>query len=176
MSSYVKATNFTAKDALASGNAAKIIRGSEFDTEFNAIATAVATKADTASPVLTGTPTAPTAAVWTNTTQLATTAFVMSQLGTDFQATVGASGSALINGEWIIKWGPGVAGQVSAGAYLNNFPTPFPNGCFVVIPVHLGADPTVNIVLDGFTKTGFSLRSNFPGSGSVGALYIAFGN
>lgn len=46
MSTYTKATNFTAKDALASGNPSKIIRGSEFDTEFNAIATAIASKAN----------------------------------------------------------------------------------------------------------------------------------
>lgn len=58
MSNYTKTTNFTAKDSLPSGNALKIVRGSEFDTEFNAIATAVATKADLASPALTGTATA----------------------------------------------------------------------------------------------------------------------
>lgn len=46
------------------------------DEEFNAIQTAVATKADTNSPTLTGTPFAPTATAGTNTTQIATTAFV----------------------------------------------------------------------------------------------------
>lgn len=58
MSNYTKTTNFTAKDSLPSGNTNKIIRGSEFDTEFNNIATAVTTKADLASPALTGTATA----------------------------------------------------------------------------------------------------------------------
>lgn len=76
MASYVKATNFTAKDSLPSGNAGKIIKGAEIDTEFTAIASAISSKADLNSPALTGTPTAPTAAVSTNTTQLATTAFV----------------------------------------------------------------------------------------------------
>lgn len=38
-------------------------------------------KADLASPDLTGTPTAPTAATTTNTTQIATTAFVQQELG-----------------------------------------------------------------------------------------------
>ena len=37
MSNYVKTTNFTAKDSLPTGDANKVIRGSEFDTEFNAI-------------------------------------------------------------------------------------------------------------------------------------------
>jgi hypothetical protein len=49
VSNYTKTTNFTAKDALPSGDAGKIIRGTEFDTEFNALSVAVATKADTSS-------------------------------------------------------------------------------------------------------------------------------
>jgi len=59
MSNYTKTTNFTAKDSLPSGDSSKVIRGSEFDTEFNAIATASATKADSASPTFTGTVTVP---------------------------------------------------------------------------------------------------------------------
>lgn len=77
MSNYTKATDFAAKDALSSGNAAKIVKGTEIDDEFNAIATAINSKANTASPTFTGTPAAPTAAVGTNTTQLATTAYVL---------------------------------------------------------------------------------------------------
>ena len=38
MTNYVKATNFTSKDALAIGNPLKIIKGTEFDVEFNNIA------------------------------------------------------------------------------------------------------------------------------------------
>ena len=59
MSNYTKTTNFTAKDTLPSGDSGKIIRGSEFDTEFTAISTAIATKADLASPTFTGTVTIP---------------------------------------------------------------------------------------------------------------------
>ena len=80
MANYVKATNFTAKDALPQGNAGKIVKGTELDTEFTAIASAVSSKADLNSPSLTGTPTAPTATIGTNTTQLATTAFVTAGL------------------------------------------------------------------------------------------------
>jgi hypothetical protein len=76
MTDYVKSTNFASKDSLSSGNPSKIVKGTEIDTEFNNIATAVATKADTASPTLTGTPLAPTASSGTSTTQIATTAFV----------------------------------------------------------------------------------------------------
>lgn len=77
MSNYVKATNFYAKDALLTGNPDKIIKGAEIDDEFNAIATAIATKANLNSPNFTGTPTVPTAPAGTNTTQAASTAFVL---------------------------------------------------------------------------------------------------
>lgn len=46
MSNYTKSTNFAAKDALASGNANKVVKGTEIDTEFNNIATAIASKID----------------------------------------------------------------------------------------------------------------------------------
>jgi len=76
VTNYTKSTNFASKDSLPTGNSNKIVKGTEIDTEFNNIATAVNTKADTASPTFTGVPLAPTAASGTNTTQLATTAFV----------------------------------------------------------------------------------------------------
>jgi hypothetical protein len=60
MSNYTKTTNFTAKDTLPTGNAAKIIKGADFDTEFDALVTAVASKADTNNPTFTGTVTIPT--------------------------------------------------------------------------------------------------------------------
>ena len=47
MANYTVTTNFGSKDSLPSGDAGKIIKGTEFTTEFNNIATAVATKADT---------------------------------------------------------------------------------------------------------------------------------
>jgi hypothetical protein len=46
MTDYTKSTNFAAKDALASGNANKVVKGTEIDTEFNNIATAIASKAN----------------------------------------------------------------------------------------------------------------------------------
>lgn len=58
MSNYTKTTNFTSKDSLSTGNPLKIVRGAEHDTEYNNIATAIQTKADLASPALTGTATA----------------------------------------------------------------------------------------------------------------------
>ena len=80
MSNYTKATNFATKDTLLTGDANKIVKGTEIDNEFNAISGAITSKADIASPTFTGTPAAPTAASGTNTTQLATTAFVTAAL------------------------------------------------------------------------------------------------
>ena len=80
MSDYNKATNFTAKDTLPTGNAGKIIKGTEIDTEFTAVASAVASKSDINSPTFTGTPAAPTASTGANTTQLANTAFVKQEI------------------------------------------------------------------------------------------------
>jgi hypothetical protein len=76
MTNYTKLTDFASKDTLPTGNAAKIVKGTEIDDEFEAIETAVATKANINSPTFTGTPAAPTAAASVDTTQVATTAFV----------------------------------------------------------------------------------------------------
>lgn len=48
MSDYTQVTFFAPKDALITGNPAKKIKGSEFDPEFAAISTAIATKYDSA--------------------------------------------------------------------------------------------------------------------------------
>jgi hypothetical protein len=58
MSNYTKITDFEAKDSLSSGDSNKVIKGAEFETEFDNIATAIATKADVAGPTFTGTLTA----------------------------------------------------------------------------------------------------------------------
>ena len=80
MSDYTKSTDFASKDSLPSGNAGKIVKGTEIDTEFNNIAIAVATKADLASPGFSGSPTAPTQSTGDSSTKLATTAFVAAAL------------------------------------------------------------------------------------------------
>lgn len=46
MSNYTQTTDFSAKDALTAGDPNKIILGADFDTEFGAIQTAVASKLD----------------------------------------------------------------------------------------------------------------------------------
>ena len=82
MTDYVKSTSYALKDSLPSGDPLKIVRGTEIDTEFNNIAIAVASKANSLSPAFTGTPTAPTASSGTNTTQIATCEYVGSAIST----------------------------------------------------------------------------------------------
>jgi len=75
MSNYTLAVAWSGKDALADSDAAKVISGADFNTEFTAVQTAVNTKADlngSASEAFSAT----TANAGTNTTQVASTAFV----------------------------------------------------------------------------------------------------
>ena len=82
MADYTIAVSWSGKDALADSDANKVISGDDFHTEFTTVQTAINSKADIASETLTGTPIAPTAAVGTDSTQIATTAFVKDVLET----------------------------------------------------------------------------------------------
>lgn len=81
MSNYTQSTNFATKDSLSSGDPLKIVKGTEINTEFVNISTAIATKADLTSPTFTGSPVLPTGTTGTtqsagnNSTALATTAY-----------------------------------------------------------------------------------------------------
>jgi hypothetical protein len=54
LSNYTKSTNFATKDNLSPGDPLKIVRGTEIDTEFNNIATAISTKTDNSAAAITG--------------------------------------------------------------------------------------------------------------------------
>ena len=82
MSNYTKLTSYDTKDALSTGDPLKRIKGTELDDEFDAISTAIATKADSTSPTFSGTPSVPTATAGNNTTQAASTAFVTAAVST----------------------------------------------------------------------------------------------
>jgi hypothetical protein len=78
----------------------------------------LAAKAPLASPALTGTPTAPTAAVGTNTTQVATTEFVNAEIANDAPSKTGTGAS----GTWGISV-TGNAGTVTNGVYTTGTQT-----------------------------------------------------
>ncbi len=75
MSNYNLQVTWSGKDALSDSDPDKVISGGDFHTEFTAIKTAVNTKAEINGSA-TETFSAVTAASGTNTTQVATTAFV----------------------------------------------------------------------------------------------------
>jgi hypothetical protein len=105
MSNYTKTVNFASKDALTTGDSNKIVKGTEIDTEFNNIATAIATKLESSGAL--GTPTSGvvtnltgTASININGTVGATTAntgaFTTATITTATTTTVTASSAALI--------------------------------------------------------------------------------
>ena len=75
MSNYTIAVAWSGKDALSDSDAAKVISGADFNTEFTAVRTAVNTKAEINGAAAESF-SATTATAGTNTTQVATTAFV----------------------------------------------------------------------------------------------------
>ena len=75
MSNYVKITNYAAKDALLHGNPSKVVSGTEIGADFDAVATAVATKVDSGGAL--GTPSSGTL---TNCTTLPLTSGVTGTL------------------------------------------------------------------------------------------------
>jgi len=173
MSDYVKATNFTAKDSLPSGNSGKIVKGSEIDTEFNAIASAISSKTDSNSPTLTGTPVAPTASAGTNTTQIATTAFVSTAITNERTATTTLTNKTLtsptINGGAITgitdlavaDGGTGVS-TIAANAVVLG------NGTSAIQTVAPGASGNL------LTSNGTTWQSSLPPA--VGVTSVATGN
>lgn len=88
MSDYTPTTDFSAKDALPTGDPGKIIKGSDFDTEFAAIQTAVASKAN-ATDVVIGTD------VQAYDAQLTTLAGITAQQATDLAAVSTFMGTVL---------------------------------------------------------------------------------
>jgi len=109
MSNYSVQTNFGAKDGLASGNAAKIIRGAEFTVEFNNIATAIATKLDLTSGSATDLTTTGTL---TNSGAMTTTGVSTFNGAVNFASTTAHTGNATFSDNAKAIFGAGADLQI----------------------------------------------------------------
>ena len=94
MSNYTLAVNWSAKDGLSDSDAAKVISGSDFNSEFTTIRTAINSKAnlngDATEDFIMDNGTAATQSAGNNTTKVATTAFVTSAVAALDAAAINA--------------------------------------------------------------------------------------
>ena len=111
------------------------LRDTGFFTPAADTAAALALKAPLASPAFTGTPTAPTAALGTNTTQLATTAFAFGV------ASHAGSGYQTLPSGLIIQWGTAV--KTTAGNMTITLPVAFSSTAYTAIVAGRRASGTV---------------------------------
>jgi hypothetical protein len=195
MSDYTLAVSWSGKDGLSDSDAGKVISGADFNSEFTTIQTAVNSKADIASETLTGTPLAPTAAEGTNTTQIATTAFVKTAadalnaaaypVGSIFTTTVAyADSAAVVAAIGGTTWAAFGAGKVLVG--LDSGDTDFDTASetggsktasgttgshtltTAEIPAHTHSVPVVAYNAPGYQNTRASAQSGTSTSGSTG--------
>jgi hypothetical protein len=134
----------------------------------SAIQTQIDAKAPIASPTLTGTPAAPTAATGTNTTQIATTAFVRQEQGLVLLATASASSSATIDF---------LSGIDSTFAeYELHFQSVIPATSTATLNLRISQDGSTFVTNSkydyGFTKVNNSGTSSASGASAVAAIVL----
>jgi hypothetical protein len=143
MSNYTKSTNFATKDNLTPGDPLKIVRGTEIDTEFNNIATAIATKTDNASAAITG-------GTINDTTIGATTA------STGAFTTLAASGNVTLSG-----------GTANGVAYLNGSKVVTSGSALVFDGTNFGvgtSSPSYKLDVQGASGVGIQLYETSTGN------------
>ena len=125
--------------------------------------TAASSYALLASPALTGTPTAPTAVSSTNTTQIATTAFVHAVASTAGNTSLAANGYTSLNG-LIIQWGFGTTD--GTGTLTGSFPKTFTSVCAsLTTTAYLPSGYSPSVVISALSASSFSLFAyNLPGA------------
>jgi hypothetical protein len=195
MSSYIKATNFFTKDALLSGDPFKIIKGAELDDEFNSIAIASNSKADTNSPLLTGIPTTPTASAGTSTNQIASTAFVLTNgvpqgaillwsgivaaIPVGFNLCDGTNGTPDLRNRFILGAGSTYAPNVSGGSNDATVPS-HTHAAVVTDPGHahpyLKVGYNGNRIVDGLDAASLYYDLNFAATTTSAATGISVTN
>lgn len=132
------------------------------------LTTDLSAKANLASPALTGTPTAPTAALGTNTTQIATTEFVESRFDTTTINTQTASyGLVLSDAGKTIEMNVGSANNLTIPL---NSSQAFPIGTTIDV-IQYGAGQTTIVATGGVTIRSKEGKLNLTGQYSGATLY-----
>jgi len=114
--------------------------------------------APTASPTFTGVPKAPTAAPGTNTTQLATSAFVLAALATLISLGGNSTNGSIQIGPILINYGQHTTSGSSPDTIT--YTTPFTTAVFAVLPYQIAGNMTQNIGA-GFTSSLNNFTLNF---------------
>jgi len=122
---YTPTTNFGAKDSLPTNDPDKVIKGSEFTTEFTAIQTAFSLAAPAASPTFTGTVTIPTADINGGNIDGTVIGAATPAAGS---FTTGQFGTSLNVDGTVTADGLTVSGSVAAGAVLATISNSGANG------------------------------------------------
>lgn len=184
--STITSSNLTASRALVSDSSGKVAVSSITSTKLGYLTDVTSNiqaqingKVSSASPALTGTPTAPTAASTVNNTQIATTAYVVAHRCTTAATTTSSASiykPAVVvenyrNGtEWYRKWSDGWIEQGGYGSMTVavNFLKAFTDTNYTILTQMLHS--TVNtyynqIVYDNYSKTSFT--SNINGGNST---------
>jgi len=117
MSNYTIAVPWSGKDALSDSDPAKVISGSDFNTEFTTVQTAVNSKADVNGSA-TESFSATTATAGTDTTQVATTAFVKTAIDNSQAFPVGSVFISVVSTDPATLLGYGTWSAFAAGKML----------------------------------------------------------
>lgn len=122
------------------------------------------------SPAFTGTPTAPTATVGTDTTQIATTAYVRGEFAASFAASFADNGYQKLPSGLIFQWG--LSTSISGnGSVTVTLPIAFPNACVNANATLVGGASVADkdALIGSVSTTQIVIRNN--GSNSANTAY-----